>query len=203
MAKLNLNYVELNKMLEEKAKLFEQMEDFSNQLQELKDGVSNTRAELTAVQTENVDMKSGNTPMNAFRYLQNEAKIGNLEKKLQKAVREVEVFSNLENNVAEDVFTPLVTDTKAVYGEFSSNALEIQKRMFKALKEVEQCSDALVELSSTYHKAYRDIPHTKAQYHTFSIGKHMNDVLSRFGIGIRGRVSYNNTVTAELYDFEK
>lgn len=203
MRKLKLERKALERFVEQRSILDKQIADYEDAKSGLYESVSKIENEILTVQTANNDMKSGHTPMDAMQYLLNESKLVELSDQLDKAKKDYDTFSRVGDKLKEDVYTPLLANKEDVDREFNSNAVLIQKEMFKALKTVEEMCGLLSDLSLEYREEFAYIPHSKAQYCNFNHTPFITTVLSRFGIVNRAKIEYNTTVTTDLYEFEK
>lgn len=203
MRKLKLERKALERFVEQRSILDKQIADYEDAKSGLYESVSKIENQILTVQTANNDMKSGHTPMDAMQYLLNESKLVELSDQLDKAKKDYDTFSRVGDKLKEDVYTPLLANKEDVDREFNSNAVLIQKEMFKALKTVEEMCGLLSDLSLEYREEFAYIPHSKAQYCNFNHTPFITTVLSRFGIVNRAKIEYNTTVTTDLYEFEK
>ena len=203
MKKIKFDKTALEGFVAERTILDKQIADYEDNKNRLYEGVSKIENEILIVQKANKDMKSGHTQMNAVEYLNNENKLVELSDQLDKAKKDYDTFSKVGDKLKEDVYTPLLNNKEDVDREFNSNAVLIQKEMFKALKTVEEMCGLLSDLSLEYREEFAYIPHSKAQYCNFNHTPFITTVLSRFGIVNRAKIEYNTTVTTDLYEFEK
>lgn len=203
MGKLKVEKKALEKFVANRSIFDKQIADYEDAKNGLYEVVSEIENEILMCKKSNEDMKYGRQQMDAVEYLQNENKIVELTAQLEKAKADYNTFSKVGEKMKEDVYTPLLDNKGDVDAEFRNNAVAIQKEMFKALKTVEEMCNLLTDLSEEYREEFRYIPHSKAKYCNFDYMAYITTVLSRFGIVNRGKIGYTQSLTTDLYEFEK
>lgn len=198
-----MKYTELNKAEKEIKEIEIELNKIETEIETLKATRGTSAAELDLLVQETEKMVNGEVKMEALKYIKNKTNISKLEKEV-KAIDE-----DLENHITiyNSTFTMLNETLFEKYlrggllsNEFSENALDIQKKLFKILSQAEEVIKEMDDLSNKYINTRDKIDHPKTWNYEFRNYGFINKVLSRFGL--RDQVRYNTSITHEKYNFE-